>query len=554
MSVKKYVLRKTRELLYTDTFQLKKRLVVMSFVLRYFLMGVEYSIILPTALLYMKTFNAGPFMTGLTIAAYPAAACISLPIFGYLYDRTKRLKELLLILNLFEAIGNLIYALPFSIAMPLLGRFIAGIGDGFLALTVGELTYLYEEKQRLGILSILEFGRVLGLIIGPSFNFLIEGRYVVIDSWVLNNNTLPGVIMAILWLMMEFLTVFVVFNLAKDLIALNKPKDVDDTTALLKSMDTEPIEGVGEDLRESELSDNEDSKLDIQTNPPSRPPSLHSSNESLFHPTLEKQHFDKKLPLEDDEQSISSNESSFSDIRDKDEINDVGHGIFHEKHFKKFTEYWNSIKEILCFEFLVITATDFTLWFCQTNFEILAPYITEFDYGWTPQMTGMIYVVGGFLIIIVFLLMYFLSAKCAVKDSYLLLTALIATQISLVLLVYEANLTNIPTRETLFAIISVFVFFTIPLNLVCSKTLLSKLFHPDRMGAVQGLSSGISRITMIIGPIISGYIFKHRIIYASVTSVFLFITVIGFFSCINKIHKRIRSLRRELRVSSSKRR
>lgn len=562
MSVHKYLLKKTKELLYTDIFQLKKKLVVMSFILRYFLMGVEYSIILPTALLYMKTFRAGPFMTGLTIAAYPIAAIISLPLFGYFYDRTKRLKELLLLLNFFEALGNLIYALPFSVWLPLLGRFIAGIGDGFLALTVGELTYLYDDSQRLGILSLLELGRVLGLIIGPSFNFLIEGKSIQVMSWRLDYNTLPGVVMAIMWSILEFLTFFCVFNLAKELIELNRPSEAGKTLTTLHDQaqvqtEEKALLSPKEELEESDhLDDDDEIAANLTTTEPKKltktsPGLLHSSDESLFHPTLEKFRSETPRRINDDLKtqcsfsSLSSSTTSFDE--DEEGVEDVGKGIFHEKQIQ-FKEYWESLKEILCVEFLMVTSVDFVLWFCQTNFEILAPYITEFDYFWTPQLTGMVYVVGGILIVLVFLGMYLVASKCTLKDTSLILVSLICTQFSLGLLMFESILRNIHHREIMFVVIAVFVFISIPLNLVCSKTLLSKLFHPDKMGVVQGLSSGLSRITMISGPLLSGYIHKDRMVYGGVTSVFVFINIIGFLMGLKRIHKREKRLRRELRL------
>ena len=584
MSVQKYFLTKTRNLLYTDIFQLKKRLIITIFVLRYFLMGVEYSIILPTAILYMRSFGAGTFFTGLTIAAYPTAAIISLPVFGYFYDRTKRLKELLLVLNLFQAIGNLVYALPYSIWLPLAGRFLAGIGDGFQALTVGELTYLYDDSQRLGILSLLELGRVLGLIVGPSFNFLIEGHRFQLSTWVLDNNTLPGVLMAILWVILEILTFVCVFNLAKELIDLNKPPVGEEKESLLEHQEEQdaglflpsstavPITTNEAELAESDLS--EDEKKSIRENHEAlhsmnndnndlQKSALHSSDESLFSPTLEKESFEKrdikkkkkkkrKRSFESTSSTSSTSTSSKSAAGEEDdeEVKSVGKGIFHEKQVQ-FNEYWNSLKEIFCVEFLIITSTDLILWFCQTNFEILAPYITELDYKWSPQLTGMVYVIGGVVIIFVFLAMYLIASKTAVKDSHLLMVSLVVTQFSLALLVFESTMKDLHKREAMFAIIAILVFISIPLNLVCSKTMLSKLFHPEKMGVVQGLSSGIARLTMISGPLLSGYIFKDRVAYGAVTSVFVFMNIIGFFMGMSRIHKRQRKLKKELRITKT---
>ena len=101
-------------------------------------------------------------------------------------------------------------------------------------------------------------------------------------------------------------------------------------------------------------------------------------------------------------------------------------------------------------------------------------------------------------------------------------------------------------REIMFWIIGFFVFASAPRNLVCSKSLLSKLFHPDQMGVVQGLSSGISRVTMITGPLLSGYIVKDRILYGSITSAFVLINIVGFSVGMKRIHKRERDMKQEL--------
>ena len=514
---------RSEKILPKDIFQLKKKLIVMSFILRYFLMGVEYSIILPTALLYTKTFEAGPFITGLTIAAYPIAAIVSLPLFGYFYDRTKRLKELLLLLNFFEIIGNLIYALPFSFWLPLLGRFMAGIGDGFIALTVGELTYLYDDHQRLGILSLLELGRVLGAIIGPSFNFLTEGKKIQIMSWTLNSYTLPGVFMAIMWFLMQILTIFCVFNLTKDLFDNNEKihhaSIPEEEQSLLSSI----REGEGEDWKdEGPMDDN------LKNHSASSKPIKHKSGENQFNLELKKK---EKLTL------TTSMSEDMREIEEK--------GFFHTKKIQ-FTRFLEALKGIICMEFIIVTSIDFILWFYLTNYEILAPLVGETEYMWSAKKTGIIYIAGGAIIMIVFLLLCLTSSRCPVKDTYLLMVSLFFAQMSSAFLIYEATPMDLHQREIMFWIIGFFVFASAPLNLVCSKSLLSKLFHPDQMGVVQGLSSGISRVTMITGPLLSGYIVKDRILYGSITSAFVLINIVGFSVGMKRIHKRERDMKQEL--------
>ena len=198
-------------------FLLRRRLLVLCFTIRMFLMGVEYSVIFPSFLLYMKTLNASNAFMGLVVAAYPLAAMISLPIVGHIYDKTKRTKELLIALNLLQIIGNIIYALPFSVWLPLWGRFLAGLGDGFTACAMGEITYAYDKSYRTGIISIMEMTRILGLVIGPAFSFLIGTKVHYLLEWRLDYTTIPGLIMAFIWLFYEIFTIFFVFNVSKEM-------------------------------------------------------------------------------------------------------------------------------------------------------------------------------------------------------------------------------------------------------------------------------------------------------------------------------------------------
>ena len=468
-------------LLQTPLFILKKRLLLVTFFVRYLFVGAEYSVILPSVLLYMESLAASKMFMGVVVAAYPLAAIISLPLFGYLYDRTKRTKELLLVLNGFQIIGNILYSLPYSKYLPVIGRFLAGLGDGFITLVVGEVTYLYTKTSRIGILSILELGRVCGMTIGPTLNFFLEKKSYFVGTWMLNSNTLPGVIMATCWLIMEAITVFCAFNLTKEL--LNAEKTDNLHQPLVEVKDEEQFT---DQLSEFESSDGDDSFTDA------------SEAETK-----------KEIPQEE-------------------------------------LSYWGSISELFSIEFFIIFAVDLVLWFSQTIFEILMPYVTEFEYKWTSQITGSVYMVGGILLLVIFLAIYLLGEKCGNKDVNLLLFSLILTQIALGLMMYETIQKKYWARVTIFCSVSLLVFTTIPFNLVCSKSLLTKLMRPELQGMVQGISSAISRLAMIGGPLLSGIIFTNRKEYAAIASVFCYTTLVALFCSLQRISKREKKLMKSL--------
>ena len=197
------------------SFLWKRRLTVIAFCIRMFLVGVEYSIILPSVWLYLKTFKVETWFLGVVVAVYSVAAMISLPLVGRVFDKTRRTKEILFITNLFELVGSLLYALPFSPWFILIGRFIAGCGDGFFSAASGEITHIFPASKRTGIFALLELGRVLGITLGPALNFFLEDVDFYIGKWHIFYGPAPGLFMVIIWILMQFITMFMVFDLSK---------------------------------------------------------------------------------------------------------------------------------------------------------------------------------------------------------------------------------------------------------------------------------------------------------------------------------------------------
>lgn len=68
--------------------------------------GVEYSVIFPTMWDYMHLrFGSSESLYGLSLAAFSISNLIAGPVFGFLFDRTRRTKLIVLFANLFEIGG-----------------------------------------------------------------------------------------------------------------------------------------------------------------------------------------------------------------------------------------------------------------------------------------------------------------------------------------------------------------------------------------------------------------------------------------------------------------
>jgi MFS family permease len=71
-----------------------------------FLTGVEYGVILPTALQYLKKYGGNQVELGFCVAAYSFSSLFSSPLMGFWSDRTSNLKLILLVSNLFQIGGK----------------------------------------------------------------------------------------------------------------------------------------------------------------------------------------------------------------------------------------------------------------------------------------------------------------------------------------------------------------------------------------------------------------------------------------------------------------
>lgn len=301
--------------------------------------------------------------------------------------------------------------------------------------------------------------------------------------------------MAICWTAMEAITVFCTFNLAKEIIAR------DETAHYYPLAQTED----DRDEEKTVVGENDYEEL---------------RNEAQLDETVDTEEEEKDIFY----QMTGINQESIIDKPDPIS--------------NKEQSYWATLSEIFSIDFFIIVVVDLILWTSQTIFEILLPYVTEFEFKWSPQITGVIYMVGGILLLVIFIAIYLLGEKCGNKDVELLLLSLIFTQIALALLMYETIQKKYWTRVALFSSVCVLVFATIPFNLVCSKSLLTKIMRKELQGTAQGISSAVTRIAMIVGPLLSGFIFTRRKEYGAIASVFCYATLIGLFCSIKRINRR----------------
>lgn len=68
--------------------------------------GVEYSVIFPTMLDYVRSKHGKEWLYGLCLAAFSISNLITAPLYGLLFDKTHKTKYIVLFANLFEIGGE----------------------------------------------------------------------------------------------------------------------------------------------------------------------------------------------------------------------------------------------------------------------------------------------------------------------------------------------------------------------------------------------------------------------------------------------------------------
>ncbi|TNN17464.1 Major facilitator superfamily domain-containing protein [Schistosoma japonicum] len=184
-----------------------------------FLSSIERAVILPTLWLYLKEYWGADVANtdyGTTVAAFSLSILIMTPIYGLAAYSGVRVKTLLLIANLLEIIGNLIYLFAPAPSAVILGRLISGIGASCEPPLYADIVRATNRDERTTYIIVLLLTRQIGLIFGPSFTLVMAKMNYRVANFTLNVYNGPGLLMAILWLLHSFIILLSYPNVDKN--------------------------------------------------------------------------------------------------------------------------------------------------------------------------------------------------------------------------------------------------------------------------------------------------------------------------------------------------
>lgn len=438
-----------------------------------FLTGVEYGVVIPTALEYLTKYNGNQVDLGLCVSAYSLANLFSSPIMGKISDITQNTKVIILVANIFQIGGSFMYFMGIDRNFIIAGRFVSGLGMGCLGCVFSDIVKTTDLENRSSRLSRVMVGRQIGLIMGPAFNLLVLNIKYQIGPFLLDNSSAPGLLMTCAWFILQILILFFYKNL-------------------------------------TEFENN----IETQDNP--MPPSSISainSNEKTRILTNSNQDLDSSI-----EQSYNSldNENNQSDNSYQNTVRIVD----NSETIPWFMRFYN---EYIRDEVIAVYFTSFTVIFMQTSLETFLTPFTRDYFGWTDAGNSTLYAIAGVEIMLVFLMLSFISKK--INDRNMLITGLFGNLSTLIILIvylpHAVPLNKAIKDYLLFGVPVFFNVFSLPLIVLPSISLLSKVTDKRSQGLTQGMRQMFTGLGCIIGPNWAGSFYRKWSIFLGVLIGFL---------------------------------
>ena len=197
----------------------KRTRTICTYAFHKFILGMEYSLTFATLWIYLNTLveTSNPkLFYSLISGSFHISGFVLTLVAGRIVDRYRNARAIYLVVTTLIAIGNFMYAIPFSPYFVLAGRFLSGCAVAIRPVCTGEIVRSYAKKDlvRINALQGASFG--LGLTLGPALNFAFLNVDFHIGSWHLTYVNSPAVFLGLIFLVVDVLIFFTVSDLSKE--------------------------------------------------------------------------------------------------------------------------------------------------------------------------------------------------------------------------------------------------------------------------------------------------------------------------------------------------
>ena len=160
----------------------KRNITFLIFIFEALMIGVDYTIIIPTLRPYLIQLNASnpEVFYGVSFGCSTfMASAVSLAA-GRIADRTRRIKIAITCINSMVILGNICHTVGISPYLIVFGRLLTGTGYAVNPVLTGEISRCYKPQELTRIFTIWSFAAGLGTATGPALNLVLP----YVNFWI----------------------------------------------------------------------------------------------------------------------------------------------------------------------------------------------------------------------------------------------------------------------------------------------------------------------------------------------------------------------------------
>ena len=143
------------------------------------------------------------------------SAVLSTVICSVYYDLTMNLKATVVGTIAIVAIGNLLYALRYSVYLVICGDAMILFSTGAVVAVVAEVAHIYDEAELTAKVGVVCAFKTIGMLIGPCLALVYTRVNVTINAWILDSGNLPAVVLGSIAAIYALVSLLCAKNLAK---------------------------------------------------------------------------------------------------------------------------------------------------------------------------------------------------------------------------------------------------------------------------------------------------------------------------------------------------
>ena len=202
------------------SWKIKRKKTLVIFVLQYVVGAINFSITLPSMWIYLKQVHSPfPFIFYGIIYGLSQANTLIFSLFvGWIADKTRKIKLILLVVNSLIILGNLIYSIGYSQYVILLGKVLSNLSMATYPVISGEIPRCYKPAELQKVITLCTVGNALGFVLAQCLNLLLKHADIKITgSYHLSTVNAGSVLSMVLYIIMQVLNLIFGHDLSKQI-------------------------------------------------------------------------------------------------------------------------------------------------------------------------------------------------------------------------------------------------------------------------------------------------------------------------------------------------